>query len=199
MVLLWYWSHTLSIGYHFGRTPTWELLCIVSVFWPFWGCSSPHASICQIDPSQEGKPRLHPHRASVGDQVPGTCRLLAMTCSAIVQLQEGDLAMSISAAGQPVMRREAMSCHVHCPIDQLTQLDLGRPANASNLPFRDLVTLFVMFVLIMLAPRSVGKTWVGRKARLVTYNLTDICIELLSLSPFFMPGMKCQLSISSLP
>ena len=79
MVLLWYWSHILSIGYHFGRTPTWELLCIVSVFWPFWGCSSPHASICQIDPSpvQEGKPRLHPHRASVGDQVPGTCRLLA--------------------------------------------------------------------------------------------------------------------------
>lgn len=42
-----------------------------------------------------------------------------MTCSVsfVVQLQEGDLAMSISAAGQPVMRREAMS------IDQLTQLD----------------------------------------------------------------------------
>lgn len=56
---------------------------------------------------------------------------------------------------------------------------------------------FILF--IMLAPRSVGKTWVGRKARLVNYNLTNICIELLSLSLFFMPGMKCQLSISSLP
>lgn len=46
----------------------------------------------------------------------------SLTCSAIVQLQEGDLAMSISAAGQPVMRREAMS------IDQLTQLDLEWPS-----------------------------------------------------------------------
>eukprot|EP00434_Breviolum_minutum_P032753 symbB.v1.2.028966.t1/scaffold3123.1/size63075/4 len=64
-------------------------------------------SLCIVHGESEGKPRLHPHRASVGDQVPGTCRLLAMTCSAIVQLQEGDLAMSISAAGQPVMRREA--------------------------------------------------------------------------------------------
>ena len=45
-------------------------------------------SLCIVHGESEGKPRLHPHRASVGDQ-------------------EGDLAMSISAAGQPVMRREA--------------------------------------------------------------------------------------------
>lgn len=44
-------------------------------------------SLCIVHGDSEGKPRLHPHRA-FGDQ-------------------DGDMAMSISATGQPVMRREA--------------------------------------------------------------------------------------------
>ena len=120
------------------------------------------------------------------------------------------MAISISAAGQPVMRREAMR---PCPstIDQLTRLDLGRPAwNDSNSSFCDLLnpgdSVYYVHPVHVHGSKICRQNRIPRKKGKAACGFTILPLTFvqgsLSLSPpvFILPGMmKCRLSISSLP
>ncbi len=171
MVLLWYWSHIASIGWKSGGTPTWEILCIV------WCEHLPNQSFPVYLRKESHGYILTAHQLATRCRVPAGCgtrvqmvqshkgalAMTAMTCSAILVCF-----FRCSAPGRGYGHVD-LCCwttsdekrgHVH-PIDQLTRLDLGRPAwNDSNSPFCDL--------FMFMAPRSVGKTgFRGRKARLL--------------------------------
>lgn len=189
MVLLWYWSHILSIGYHFGRTPTWELLCIFSVFWPFWGCSSPHASICQIDPSPLGRKATATSSQGISwrpgagyVQITGNDMLCFFRCSAPGGgFGHVDLCCWTTS--------DEKRGHVHWPIDPTWPNFIWNAQRMLQI-CRSVTwwlcllcsSWFILF--IMLAPRSVGKTWVGRKARLVPLTF--------ALSPWAWALSSCQ-------